>query len=112
MARTPYDASTGDNSSRIFTRRWSLHGAHHIWRACGGKRNPSHVHLQPLSLRDSRDGLFPEMEGFAGVGIGLAAINSNDVDKYPQDNPEKMRELKMERDWSSLFSLTDSGGRA
>lgn len=36
-------------------------------------------------LRDARD--------LAGLGIGVAAISSNDVDTYPQDGFDQMRDL-------------------
>ena len=36
-------------------------------------------------------------------GIGFVAINSNDVENYPQDSPEKMRELKREKGWGFPF---------
>lgn len=36
-------------------------------------------------------------------GVRLAAINSNDVEIYPQDDPENMRELAMSRGWKFPF---------
>ena len=32
-------------------------------------------------------------DDFGAAGIGMVAINSNDVENYPQDGPPKMREL-------------------
>lgn len=36
-------------------------------------------------------------------GVRLAAINSNDVENYPQDDPENMRELAVTRGWKFPF---------
>ena len=36
-------------------------------------------------------------------GVRLAAINSNDVEIYPQDDPENMRELARSRGWKFPF---------
>ncbi len=36
-------------------------------------------------IRDARD--------LADLGIGVVAISSNDVESYPQDSPEKMKEM-------------------
>lgn len=34
-----------------------------------------------------------------GLGLGVVAINSNDVEKYPADAPEKMAEFTAKHDW-------------
>ena len=94
---TLYDASTG----RPNFHSAMVSQAYPHLESLRGKR-ALHVHLQPLSLRDSRDGLL-RWKDLQRVRNRFGAINSNDVDKYPQDNPEKMRELKMERDWSFPF---------
>jgi thiol-disulfide isomerase/thioredoxin len=36
-------------------------------------------------------------------GVQVAAINSNDVEIYPQDDPENMRELAVARGWKFPF---------
>src|SRR5690606_17906511 len=36
-------------------------------------------------------------------GVRMAAINSNDVETYPQDDPENMRELALSRGWKFPF---------
>jgi thiol-disulfide isomerase/thioredoxin len=38
-------------------------------------------------------------------GMGIVAINSNDVERYPQDGPERMRELAMREGWEFPFLL-------
>ena len=42
-------------------------------------------------------------DDFAGEGIGMVAINSNDVENYPQDAPPKMKELVAEQGWNFPF---------
>ena len=38
-------------------------------------------------------------------GVAVVAINSNDVRSYPQDGPDRMRELALREDWSFPFLL-------
>ncbi len=38
-------------------------------------------------------------------GVGIVAINSNDVRLYPQDGPERMKELAEREDWEFPFLL-------
>ena len=38
-------------------------------------------------------------------GVAVVAINSNDVRSYPQDGPDRMRELALREDWSFAFLL-------
>lgn len=38
-------------------------------------------------------------------GIGVIAINANDVEAYPQDGPEHMKELAGEQHWQFPFAL-------
>ena len=47
-------------------------------------------------------------------GIGFVAINSNDVETYPQDGPTPMKELAAERGWTIpfLFDADQSAARA
>lgn len=42
-------------------------------------------------------------EDYASRGVRIAAINSNDVEMYPQDNPQQMRGLAVELGWSFPF---------
>jgi len=45
---------------------------------------------------------------YVGRGVGVVAINSNDVSKYPQDGPERMRELAKAEGWEFPFLLDAS----
>ncbi len=45
---------------------------------------------------------------FEPRGVAVVAINSNDVRNYPQDGPERMRELALREDWSFPFLLDES----
>ncbi len=42
------------------------------------------------------DRIIRDAKELAGLGIGVVAISSNDVETYPQDSPEKMAELATE----------------
>lgn len=41
-------------------------------------------------------------------GVAIMAINSNDVAAYPQDGPERMRELALEEGWHFPYVFDDS----
>lgn len=41
-------------------------------------------------------------------GVGVVAVNANDVEKYPQDGPDKMRELAVSEGWRFPFLLDDT----
>jgi len=41
-------------------------------------------------------------------GIGIAAINSNDVENYPDDHPEKMKELAREKQFPFPYLYDES----
>jgi thiol-disulfide isomerase/thioredoxin len=46
---------------------------------------PYVIHVNPEIVRLAHD--------YAAKGVGFVAISSNDVDKYPDDSPEKMKEV-------------------
>ena len=41
-------------------------------------------------------------------GLAIIAINSNDVVAYPQDGPDRMRELALEENWRFPYVLDDT----
>ncbi|HTO92652.1 MAG TPA: thioredoxin family protein [Candidatus Sulfotelmatobacter sp.] len=45
---------------------------------------------------------------YAGRGLALVAINSNDVVAYPDDSPEHMKALALEQGWKFPFLFDDS----
>lgn len=47
---------------------------------------------------------------YMNEGIGFAGINSNDIEKYPEDAPEKMKETAIKEDYCFpyLFDITQS----
>lgn len=45
---------------------------------------------------------------YVSKGIGLVAINSNDVDNYPEDHPDKMKELSDELDFPFPYLYDES----
>ena len=62
--------------------------------------------------------VMPELDrigaSYAGQGIGVVAINANDLVAYPQDGPGPMRDLAVERAWAFpyLFDEDQSVARA
>jgi peroxiredoxin len=47
-------------------------------------------------------------EDYMPRGVGIVAINSNDVDAYPQDGPEHMRRLVEREGWEFPFLLDET----
>jgi len=47
-------------------------------------------------------------EDYLPGGVGIVAINSNDVDAYPQDGPEHMRRLVEREGWEFPFLLDET----
>ena len=45
---------------------------------------------------------------YAAKGIGVVAINSNDLEAYPQDGPGPMKELATERGWKFPFLFDEA----
>src|ERR1041385_7424979 len=56
--------------------------------------------------------VLPEIERvateFAARGIGVVAINANDLATHPQDGPGPMRELATERQWRFPYLFDDT----
>ncbi len=45
---------------------------------------------------------------YQAEGVGVVAINSNDIDAYPQDGPEHMKRLAFSEGWGFPFLLDES----
>lgn len=58
-----------------------------------------------VHLADAVGGLALEI---AGLGLGTVAINSNDLEKYPQDGPEFMRTFSAEHGWKFPYLLDET----
>lgn len=58
---------------------------------------PFVVHLAPALAAFARE--------LDAQGIGVAAVNSNDIEKYPADAPEKMIEFAAAHGWSFPYLL-------
>jgi peroxiredoxin len=43
-----------------------------------------------------------------GMGVGTVAINSNDIENYPQDGPEPMKKFSEEHAWRFPYLLDES----
>jgi len=46
-------------------------------------------------------------EEYGPRGVGIVAVNSNDVDRYPQDGPTHMQALAAREGWKFPFLLDD-----
>jgi peroxiredoxin len=44
----------------------------------------------------------------AAIGVNTVAINSNDLERYPQDGPEQMKAFSAERGWNFPYLLDES----
>ncbi|HEX5133510.1 MAG TPA: thioredoxin family protein [Candidatus Krumholzibacteria bacterium] len=60
---------------------------------------PFVIHVRDEFTRLERD--------YAQHGVDFVAINSNDIEKYPQDGPEKMAELVRTMGWKFPFLLDE-----
>jgi thiol-disulfide isomerase/thioredoxin len=61
-------------------------------------------HVLPEIGRLTRD--------YAAKGVGIVAINSNDLDAYPQDGPAAMKALAIAQRWSFPFLFDESQAAA
>lgn len=63
-------------------------------------------HIQPEIVRLAKD--------YENDGVGFVAINSNDIDQYPEDSPERMKEVAMKWHYSFpyLFDSTQEVAHA
>ncbi len=61
---------------------------------------PFVIHLAD-ALAEFADEIFPE-------GIETVVINSNDIEKYPQDGPEQMEEFAAKHDWKFPYLLDET----
>jgi peroxiredoxin len=54
------------------------------------------------------DALGTAAADFAALGVGTVAINSNDLENYPQDGPQPMAEFAARHDWKFPYLLDES----
>jgi thiol-disulfide isomerase/thioredoxin len=59
-------------------------------------------------VKHIRDGLARFGRDYAGRGLGMVAINSNDVSAYPDDRPEKMAEEARDAGWVFPYLYDES----
>ncbi|MDH3196889.1 MAG: thioredoxin family protein [Candidatus Krumholzibacteria bacterium] len=55
-----------------------------------------------------RGGITQLAREFAEKDVAFVAINANDLEKYPQDGPEHMKELAEEMGWTFPFLFDDT----
>jgi peroxiredoxin len=53
-------------------------------------------------------GLVHLADDYIGKGIEIVAISSNDIVKYPDDSPEKMRELALQKSFSFPYLFDET----
>ena len=87
-------------SGKTLTRDDALEGAKALLVMFVCNHCPFVVHVQPELTRLDRD--------YAGKGVSIVAINSNDVEQYPDDAPSRMKELVEEKGWSFPFLHDES----
>ncbi|MXW21949.1 MAG: thioredoxin family protein [Candidatus Dadabacteria bacterium] len=65
-------------------------------------------------VKHLQDGLVEVADEYIPRGVSFVAINSNDVENYPDDSPEKMKEVAEEKGYSFpyLFDETQEVARA
>ncbi len=61
---------------------------------------PYVVHVREEIVRIAKD--------YQGKGVGFVAISSNDAIKYPDDSPDKMRELALQLDFPFPYLYDES----
>ncbi|NJL82573.1 MAG: thioredoxin family protein [Chloroflexaceae bacterium] len=47
-------------------------------------------------------------QDYVSKGLGIAAISANDIGNYPEDSPEKLREMAQELNFNFPFCFDDS----
>lgn len=64
-------------------------------------------------VKHLQDGIVRLADDYAAEGVSFVAINSNDVENYPDDSPEKMAEVAEEKGYSFpyLFDETQEVAR-
>jgi peroxiredoxin len=55
-----------------------------------------------------REGISQMVLDFAEKDVAFVAINANDVEKYPQDGPEHMKELAEQMGWTFPFLFDET----
>ncbi len=65
-------------------------------------------------VKHLQDGLVEVADEYIPKGVSFVAINSNDVENYPDDSPEKMREVAEEKGYKFpyLFDETQEVAKA
>jgi thiol-disulfide isomerase/thioredoxin len=89
------DAVTGKR-----VRSEDLRGAHGTLVMFLCNHCPFVMHVLPELGRLARE--------YAGRGIGIVAINSNDLDAYPQDAPPHMKTLAQSEGWAFPFLMDET----
>jgi peroxiredoxin len=93
------DFSLPDADGKLFSRA-DIAGKRGLLVVFACNHCPFVVHLA--------DALGELAREIAGLGVGTVAINSNDLEKYPQDGPEPMKRFATERRWEFPYLIDES----
>lgn len=93
------DFSLPDADGKIFSRA-EVSGERGLLVIFACNHCPFVVHLA-----DSLGGFSREI---SQLGVNTVAINSNDLERYPQDGPEQMKSFAAERGWNFPYLLDES----
>jgi peroxiredoxin len=63
-------------------------------------------------VKHVKDELTQLGEDYVPRDVGIVAINSNDVGKYPDDGPDRMKELALAEGWQFPFLFDETQGVA
>ncbi|MCY3985764.1 MAG: thioredoxin family protein, partial [Candidatus Dadabacteria bacterium] len=59
-------------------------------------------------VKHLQDGLVKVADEYTPRGVSFIAINSNDVENYPDDSPERMKEVAEEKRYSFPYLFDDT----
>lgn len=93
------DFSLPDADGEVLTRA-SVSGEQGLLVVFACNHCPFVVHLA--------DSLGKFATEIASLGVNTVAINSNDLERYPQDGPEQMKVFAAERGWHFPYLLDES----
>lgn len=116
MARTASNMLSLGTQAPSFSLPNTIDGKTYHWKQLKGQKGtvvlficnhcPFVIHLHK--------GIRRSAEKYREIGINFVAISSNDISRYPQDAPDKMRDLALEQQFSFpyLYDATQEVAKA
>lgn len=93
------DFTLPDSAGNLVSRS-SVAGTHGLLVVFACNHCPYVIHLADALGKAARD--------FALAGVGTAVINSNDIEKYPQDGPGPMAEFAAQHGWNFPYLVDEN----